>query len=311
MLAPEPVPDKEVKGLAALLYRDLLQSAVRPVGRELALAVEKHIALLKHRKRQKRSENLVAHLRAVAESLPDRQMDDPTSRQRDLFDDWVEGAQDVDPGDDVLSGLWHELLREILTDGEVSKHLVSKMRRLDGVSARLLIQIGTRCSVTGVIYGLRRSRDDIASPDTIEPLRSIGLVMRRSISIVYIIIGIVVLLVLEFEVIRWSMGTVLTADYPPIVGVVNQVMDSTGVLAVLVTSAVVLLLVAPWKLRPPFVLTKTGVAVLKRLPPHVWSRFFDFGKEDLTFRSPLARLIRDPIKTLRAHFVQINHRLSK
>ncbi len=94
-----------------------LTSLIKPsadyLGQELRSFISEHIDCWKKRKQ---SQNLRSHIESTRGLLESAQGEEPgeadTLEQLELFEDWVEGAQDVDPREKELSCMWRELLNK-------------------------------------------------------------------------------------------------------------------------------------------------------------------------------------------------------
>lgn len=118
----------------------LLKPSADYLGQELKAYLQTSIEGLKERIR---SHNIREHLRESFEKLDvdesDQRNPTETVRQAELFEDWVSGAQDVDPTDKVLAEMWQELLRQIIQGRIQSNLLIAVLKQIDVYDANLLL----------------------------------------------------------------------------------------------------------------------------------------------------------------------------
>lgn len=121
----------------------LLKPSADYLGKELRSYLEATVAQWKE---HRRSENLRRHIDAAQKRLEQTQDDRravnaDVLEQLELFEEWVDGAQDVDPREAELSQIWQELLCEIARGARPSRLLLKVLRQLDGETSRLLLKL--------------------------------------------------------------------------------------------------------------------------------------------------------------------------
>ena len=67
-----------------------------------------------------------------------------TIQQIDLFDEWIEGAQDIDPEEATLAKLWQGLLSEIIQGNTHNRLLLNTLKQLNSSEAALLLKFKNR-----------------------------------------------------------------------------------------------------------------------------------------------------------------------
>jgi hypothetical protein len=122
--------------VVAGLVKDVFAPSAKLVGSELRSYLKERFDEARERRR---NENLNSHISAVRTSLPKPPPENVTYERLDLFSDWVEGAQDVSEDDPLLSDMWREILRDIVSGHHITKSLIEIMKQVDSRMAALLL----------------------------------------------------------------------------------------------------------------------------------------------------------------------------
>jgi len=94
------------------VFTALFKPSAELLGKELRNTIKE---MIDERKTRRREENLQAHIDAVRIKLSS-QTDEPNEattsfiEQPELFSEWVENVQEIDPRDVEISNLWQNLL---------------------------------------------------------------------------------------------------------------------------------------------------------------------------------------------------------
>jgi hypothetical protein len=137
----EGVIDK-VKGIS---MTPTISTLLKPSADYLAQELKEYLKTkIESYKERKRSENISEHLKHVFSRLEKEKEDierPPESlEQLELFEEWVSGAQDVDPKNEILSSMWRKLLSEIIRGNVKDDLLISILKRMDSYDAKLLMR---------------------------------------------------------------------------------------------------------------------------------------------------------------------------
>lgn len=142
-----PVPKgEEPKGLSVTpSLTSFLKPTADYLGTELRDYVKDKVEGLKAKKRKS---NVQAHMHVVGIQLGIPLNYDEESLeaipQLELFDDWIGGAQEVDPRDETLAKLWQGLLLEIVQGKSKNRVLINTLKSLDSHEAELLLKFKGR-----------------------------------------------------------------------------------------------------------------------------------------------------------------------
>lgn len=121
---------------------NLLKPSADYLGKELRSYLQ---STIEQWKEHRRSENLRHHIGTAAKRMnpqgESKVRDRDGLERMELFEDWVSGAQDVDPMEAELSQIWCELLCEIAKGARPTRLLLTVLRQLDGESARVLLRL--------------------------------------------------------------------------------------------------------------------------------------------------------------------------
>lgn len=129
---------KEISVMPVLT--NLLKPTAEMLGQELKGYVKEKIDSWKDKKRE---ENVAEHVRQVHERIinekPDLSNSKESIRQFELFEEWVEGAQEVDPSEETLARMWQELLYKIAQGKNFDVLLIEKLKLIDTDQAAVLL----------------------------------------------------------------------------------------------------------------------------------------------------------------------------
>lgn len=100
-------------------------------------------------KTKRRNENLKAHIEAVKKKLSSESdqfasQPEPTLEQAELFSEWVETVQDIDPAHREISELWQNLLARAASGEAVFAEVVAALKTLTPREASLLLTLEHR-----------------------------------------------------------------------------------------------------------------------------------------------------------------------
>lgn len=132
----------KVKGLS---LTPALTSLLKPSADYLAQELKEYLkGKIESLKQRKRSENISEHIKSVLEKVEkaDNSYKESaaTLGQIELFEDWVEGAQDIDPSQELLASMWRDLLKDIIRGNIKGNLLISILKQLDNYDAMLLLK---------------------------------------------------------------------------------------------------------------------------------------------------------------------------
>jgi hypothetical protein len=132
----------KVKGIS---LTPALTSLLKPSADYLAEELKEYLKeKIESLKKRKRSENISEHIKSVLEKVEktEKAYKEPAAslEQIELFEEWVEGAQDIDPNQELLSSMWRDLLKGIIRGNIKGDLLISILKQLDSFDAMLLLK---------------------------------------------------------------------------------------------------------------------------------------------------------------------------
>lgn len=142
------VTGKEIAKNAEPYFALLLKPSAELLGKELKDYIEEKLDAWK---KERRKMNLSHHLERGGEILTrlsdtskDTAPPKPNVETSEAFQDWMEGAQDVDPEDADLACIWQMLLVEITLGKTDQKFLVEKLRSISASEARVIMRMQSK-----------------------------------------------------------------------------------------------------------------------------------------------------------------------
>lgn len=101
-------------------------------------------------KKKKYTYNLAQHIKRANEKIKEKHgysVDSSNFEQLELFDQWILGAQEVDPHEKLLANIWQELLVEIAAGRKINKILLEKLKKVSPGEAEILLEIHQNDSI--------------------------------------------------------------------------------------------------------------------------------------------------------------------
>ena len=202
------------------VFKALFLPTADYLGEEIKKQVQDRIDSAKARKRL---ENLSVHMERVQARIAQEPTREPVAdanvEQLAFFEDWLSGAQDVDPNDAGLSQLWEEMLFQFARGRPPKALLVGKLRSLSPEEAHLLLRIASRSTVPrdeSERYFLAKLRS--AELVRLSPLYLAAmLVSIVTTTIVMLVLDLAVMVQLEVEssLYLWSLliGSIAVAAF--------------------------------------------------------------------------------------------------
>lgn len=143
------LPEISGDGAKGLSLTPTLTSFLKPTADYLGNELRDYVKVkVENLKAKKRKANVQSHMHVVGVQLGIPLNYDEESLdnipQLELFDEWIEGAQEVDPSDEVLAKLWQGLLLEIVQGKSKSKVLIETLKSLESHEAELLLRFRGR-----------------------------------------------------------------------------------------------------------------------------------------------------------------------
>ncbi|MDC5851397.1 hypothetical protein OPW32_19615 [Vibrio europaeus] len=164
--------------LSVSVFESLLKPSTDYLGVEIKEYFQKRIEGAKKKKEQ---QNLLSHIESVRQKSSSKQQQPLSYTQLDLFEQWAVEVEKVDPSNETLSDIWHNLLLNS-EDSFNSEILLTKLKKLSPGDARTLIKVLNRSSL---------SREDRYR---LQSLKNLELVEHNefkvtSIKLVFLVIG--------------------------------------------------------------------------------------------------------------------------
>ncbi|HCG7404145.1 TPA: hypothetical protein NJ392_004432 [Vibrio parahaemolyticus] len=126
--------------LSVSLFESLLKPSTDYLGNELKGYFQKRIEDAKSKKEQ---QNLLAHIESVRKKSSKKRNVNLSYSQLELFEDWAEEVEKIDPTNESLSNIWHNLLLNS-EDSFNSEVLLSKLKKLTSGDAATLIKVSNK-----------------------------------------------------------------------------------------------------------------------------------------------------------------------
>ena len=126
-----------------------LTAFLKPTADYAGIALRDYVKeKVENLKAKKRKKNVQQHMESVGVILGEPLNYDEESigsiKQLDLFDEWLDGAQDIDLEDETLAKLWQGLLLEIVQGKSKNRLLISTLKQLESHEVELLLNFNKR-----------------------------------------------------------------------------------------------------------------------------------------------------------------------
>nr|WP_246852650.1 MULTISPECIES: hypothetical protein [Vibrio] len=157
-------------------------------------------------KAKREEQNLLSHIESVRKKSVSKQETELSYSQLELFEQWAGEVEKIDPSDETLSGIWHNLLLNS-EDSFNSEVLLTKLKKLSSGDAITLIKVLNRDSL---------SREDRYRLTT---LKALGLVEQNELKtglIQFLFMAITFLALLSTVVLLFSPPEVLASLSKPV-----------------------------------------------------------------------------------------------
>lgn len=134
--------DSADKGVTSeLSLTPTLTALLRPTADYLGTEIKNRVSeKIEEVRERRRAANLLTHIGTVSAKTGLDAEVIAGSRQLDLFQEWMEGAQDIPPQDKVLSEMWEGLLVKILKGIDFESKLLYALSALSESDAALLLK---------------------------------------------------------------------------------------------------------------------------------------------------------------------------
>lgn len=167
------------------------------VGLEIRDYVKETIDGWKEKRRRK---NLETHISAVNEELKGEKPfngNEPSINQLTVFEEWVEGIQEIDPADEELSSIWRNLLIRAAKGEHITEEILRVVKLLSPKEAQFLIELEKHVPVFPLGSSIVKSKDRYLA----NQLLSKGLAEKDYAFPVFFIVTLVVSGVVAFSII--------------------------------------------------------------------------------------------------------------
>ncbi|ROQ88099.1 hypothetical protein [Vibrio crassostreae] len=189
--------------LSVSVFESLLKPSTDYLGTELKGYFQHRIEGAKAKREE---QNLLSHIESVRKKSVSKQETELSYSQLELFEQWAGEVEKIDPSDETLSGIWHNLLLNS-EDSFNSEVLLTKLKKLSSGDAITLIKVLNRN---------RLSREDRYRLTT---LKALGLVEQNELKtglIQFLFMAITFLALLSTVVLLFSPPEVLASLSKPV-----------------------------------------------------------------------------------------------
>jgi len=189
--------------LSVSVFESLLKPSTDYLGTELKGYFQHRIEGAKAKREE---QNLLSHIESVRKKSVSKQETELSYSQLELFEQWAGEVEKIDPSDETLSGIWHNLLLNS-EDSFNSEVLLTKLKKLSSGDAITLIKVLNRDSL---------SREDRYRLTT---LKALGLVEQNELKtglIQFLFMAITFLALLSTVVLLFSPPEVLASLSKPV-----------------------------------------------------------------------------------------------
>ena len=189
--------------LSVSVFESLLKPSTDYLGTELKGYFQHRIEGAKAKREE---QNLLSHIESVRKKSVSKQETELSYSQLELFEQWAGEVEKIDPSDETLSDIWHNLLLNS-EDSFNSEVLLTKLKKLSSGDAITLIKVLNRNSL---------SREDRYRLTT---LKALGLVEQNELKtglIQFLFMAITFLALLSTVVLLFSPPEVLASLSKPV-----------------------------------------------------------------------------------------------
>ncbi|XNH03965.1 hypothetical protein BCV37_10690 [Vibrio cyclitrophicus] len=189
--------------LSVSVFESLLKPSTDYLGTELKGYFQHRIEGAKAKREE---QNLLSHIESVRKKSVSKQETELSYSQLELFEQWAGEVEKIDPSDETLSDIWHNLLLNS-EDSFNSEVLLTKLKKLSSGDAITLIKVLNRNSL---------SREDCYRLTT---LKALGLVEQNELKtglIQFLFMAITFLALLSTVVLLFSPPEVLASLSKPV-----------------------------------------------------------------------------------------------
>ncbi|MBG0757787.1 hypothetical protein [Vibrio cidicii] len=189
--------------LSVSVFESLLKPSTDYLGTELKRYFQNRI---EEAKAKREEQNLLSHIESVRKKSVSKQETELSYSQLELFEQWAGEVEKIDPSDETLSDIWHNLLLNS-EDSFNSEVLLTKLKKLSSGDAITLIKVLNRDSL---------SREDRYRLTT---LKDLGLVEQNELKtglIQFLFMAITFLALLSTVVLLFSPPEVLASLSRPV-----------------------------------------------------------------------------------------------
>ena len=214
-LNKEKNTDKGSKPNLVLGFDKLFEPTLKLLGQEIRDFIK---GKLDNWKEKKKSENIQGHVQKALSS-PDAVLiaenrEKNTAQLADAIklEEWMKGAENVDPNEPILGKMWQEMLKNVLKGDGPEEYLLKKMRDLSPKEAHLLLLLEKKYTRGLKSYPGMHSLFDMIIPEKdvlgkinkdrlyLDMLKDKGLVEKKYLKDILYPTALTIMLVAAFEV---------------------------------------------------------------------------------------------------------------
>ncbi|HCE3742097.1 hypothetical protein [Vibrio parahaemolyticus] len=129
--------------LSVSVFESLLKPSTDYLGNELKGYFQNRIEGAKAKREE---QNLLSHIESVRKKSVSKQETELSYSQLELFEQWAGEVEKIDPSDETLSDIWHNLLLNS-EDSFNSEVMLTKLKKLSSGDAITLIKVLNRDSL--------------------------------------------------------------------------------------------------------------------------------------------------------------------
>ncbi|HFQ5589608.1 TPA: hypothetical protein ACGUM0_004365 [Vibrio vulnificus] len=189
--------------LSVSVFESLLKPSTDYLGTELKGYFQNRIEVAKAKREE---QNLLSHIESVRKKSVSKQETELSYSQLELFEQWAGEVEKIDPSDETLSDIWHNLLLNS-EDSFNSEVLLTKLKKLSSGDAITLIKVLNRDNL---------SREDRYRLTTLKALELVEQNELKTGLIQFLFLAITFLALLSTVVLLFSPPEVLASLSKPV-----------------------------------------------------------------------------------------------
>ncbi len=228
----------------------LITPSAELIGNELKVYLKNKIDTWKEKKR---NNNIIGHIQKAQSQIPidahSIKIDENNIPQIELFQEWIDYAQDINPDDELLGQMWQKILVSIAKGDKSLKLLINKLKNLSTDEALLIIKLQNKIK-------LKTNSDKELF--LLSSLNDKGFVLKSYKHLIYNIIIFVIFLITFSIIFAYYETKMNTVDNPTLL--------ISAIVGIVIFSSFFTLVFEKFNFSATWSLTWLGKEIIKYLP---------------------------------------------